>query len=335
MQIRPDLQTSAPLLSRLIEYSKVFHNYNFNVWPHLKNNEDFNLVYQLPCQQRGPLEDIYADGRGLASFMATHLIAFNHAEVFPTLKSYVDSFNGGWVDQIEILKNNSDQAKNIAAGLTAQPWALRGMITLFDEQIALLLPIKQTIEALKYTDIYKWESGVQLNTIHTTEYPKILACIHSIGKMFERLPNAYNGKDEESLRDHILVTLGAAIIGSSTGETFNKRGKTDILVRDTVGGNEFVGECKFWRGKEVYLDTISQLLGYLSWRDTKTAVILFVPNLGFGEVISKIKQYTAEHPNFIRMASESDESWQNYEFRMNEDSSRVVTVAVMAYHMPK
>ncbi|WP_442775096.1 hypothetical protein [Sphaerotilus montanus] len=266
--------------------------------------------------------------------MASRLIEFNHAGTFPTLKSYVDSFSGGWIDQIEILNNQSNQAKTIAASLANQPWAMGQMIALFDEQINLLQPIKQTIEALKQTNIYKWESGVQSNTIQTTEYPKILSCIHSSGKMFERLPSTYYQKDEESLRDHILVTLGAAIQGSPTGETFNKRGKTDILVRDTAGGNEFVGECKFWRGREVYLGTISQLLGYLSWRDTKTAVIIFVPNLDFGAVISKIKQYTAEHPNFIRLVSESDNSWLNYEFRMNDDPSRVVTVAVMAYHMP-
>jgi hypothetical protein len=98
MQIRPDLQTAAHLLSRLVEYSKVFHNYNFDRWPHLKNNEDFKKVYELPWQQRSPLEDIYADGRNLAGFMATRLIEFNHAGIFPTLKSYVDSFNGGWID---------------------------------------------------------------------------------------------------------------------------------------------------------------------------------------------------------------------------------------------
>ena len=151
--------------------------------------------------------------------------------------------------------------------------------------------------------------------------------------MFERLPSTYAGKDEESLRDHILVTLGAAILGSVTGETFNKRGKTDILVRG-ADSNEFIGECKFWHGKEVYLSTISQLLSYLSWRDTKAAIILFVPNMDFGSVIRKIKEHTSEHPNFFRLVSESDETWQNYEFKMNEDSGRTVSIAIMAYHMP-
>ncbi len=33
--------------------------------------------------------------------------------------------------------------------------------------------------------------------------------------------------------------------GQATGETFNKSGKTDILVRDG-DRNVFVAECKWW-----------------------------------------------------------------------------------------
>lgn len=333
MQIRSDLQEAAPLLHRLVEYAEVFRKYNMNDWPHLKNNEDFRLVYDLPWEKKGPLEDIYADGRGMAGFMADRLISFNSAAYFPTLRSFADSFSGGWVDQVEILVSAARDARKILSELDRQPWAVERMIDLYEEQIRLLEPIKQTIAALKQTELYKWESGVQANAIHVTEYQKILNCINSIGKMFERLPETYSGKDEESLRDHILVTLNAAILGSATGETFNKRGKTDILVRGN-DKNEFIGECKFWRGKEIYLETLSQLLSYLSWRDTNTAVILFVNNVDFTTVINKIKEYTPQHPNYIGFVSEADETWLNYQFRINGDSSRAVNVAVMAYHMP-
>lgn len=333
MNIRPDLQSASHLLSRLVEYANVFRNNDMKRWPHLKNNEDFEKVYKLPWPQRGPLEEIYGTGRDLSVFMSSRLIEFNHAASFPTLKSFADSFTGGWIDQVNILEDASRLAKEKCAELENPPWASRQMISLFDEQIGLLYPIKQTIEALKSTDLYKWESGTQQSTIYATEYSKILECVHSIGKMFERLPDTYRDKGEESLRDHILVCLGAAIIGSATGETFNKRGKTDILVRGATS-NEFIGECKFWRGKEVYFSTIDQLLTYLSWRDTNAAVILFVPNQDFSSVIQKIRTYTAEHPSFLRAVSERDETWQNYQFKMNGDPSRVVNIAIMAYHIP-
>lgn len=333
MQIRNDLQSAGSILTRLVEYAQVFQSNNREQWPHLKNKEDFQLVYQLSWDDRGPLEQIYSDGRDLAVFMSSRLIEFNYAELFPTLKSFVDSFHGGWVYQINSLKDISQAAKYKSKQIKNCPWAVNQMIALFDRQIDLLIAIEQCLDYLKQTDLYKWESNHSQVTYQTPEYNKILECIHSVGKMFERLPSTYENKNEESLRDHILVSLEAVVLGSATGESFNKRGKTDILVRRN-GSNEFVGECKFWGGKEILLETISQLLGYLSWRDTKAAVILFVRNQDFTSVISKVRDNVSSHPNYRRRVSETDETWHNYEFHMNEDNNRVAQVAIMLYHLP-
>ncbi len=333
MQIRNDFQPAALILSRLAEYAKVFAANNMQHWPHLKNNEDFKFIYPFSWEDRDPLEQIYRDGRDLAVFMSSRLIEFNYAECFPTLKSFVDSFRGGWVYQVDLLKDVSQVAKDKSKQLNNCPWAVGQMIDLFDRQIELLVAIGQCLDSLKQTDLYKWEGGHSQVTYQMPEYNRVLECIHSVGKMFERLPSTYANKDEESLRDHILVSLEAVVFGSATGETFNKRGKTDILVRGN-SSNEFIGECKFWKGKEVFLETISQLLGYLSWRDTKAAVILFVPNKDFTSVIEKIRDDVVEHANYLCSISEIDETWHNYEFRMNEDNRRVVQVAIMLYHLP-
>lgn len=334
MDIRSDFQPVSLLLSRLIQYAKVFEANNMTNWPHLKNREDFNAVYRLPWESRGPLEAIYADGRDLAVFMSSRLIEFNYPDTFPTLKSFVASFRGGWIDQIDLLRTASQKAKDVCSGLENTPWAVTQMIDLFDNQIELLLTIQQTIEGLKQSDIYKWEDGAVQHTFPGPEYKRVLDCVHSVGKMFERLPNTYTSKDEEALRDHILVSLESIVYGSATGETFNKRGKTDILVRGN-GCNEFVGECKFWHGKEVFLQTVTQLLNYLSWRDTKTAVIIFVRNVDFTDVLRKVKEHISEHAQYIRFVGERDETWLSYEFRMIEDPSRVVEMAVMLYHLPE
>ncbi|MFL6671723.1 MAG: hypothetical protein ACJ8LG_00355 [Massilia sp.] len=332
MHIRPDLQSVQSLLSRLLEYAKAFTGFKQDL-SHLKHNEDFRNVYELPLGQRQPLEEIYADGGNLAGFMKDRLVQFNDASLYPTLKSYVDSFEGTWIHQTDMLARRSMQAKTIASQLPHQIWAINQMIGVFDKQIQLLLSVKQTVVALKASDTYQWESGTQRNTIHTNSYARILESIHSVGKMFERLPATYADKDEEQLRDHILVTLSANPHLAPSGETFNKRGKTDIFVRQG-NSTEFIGECKFWRGEKVYVDTISQLLSYLSWRDNQAAVILFVPNAGFSAVLQKISEYTATHPNFVRHVSTTQESWQNYEFKLNGDEQRVVSVAILAFHMP-
>lgn len=137
-------------------------------------------------------------------------------------------------------------------------------------------------------------------------YQQILSIIHDVGKQFERLPSTYYGKEEEHLRDHMLLILEPNFEGSATGETFNKFGKTDILLRHE-GSNVFIAELKYWRGKKSFLDTISQLLRYLTWRDSKAAVVMFVKNKEFSSVLETVKEATPEHPNYLGYVSEQEE----------------------------
>ncbi|GJM17483.1 MAG: hypothetical protein DHS20C13_28100 [Thermodesulfobacteriota bacterium] len=171
-------------------------------------------------------------------------------------------------------------------------------------------------------------------TLDKTAYLDILKLIHDVGKEFERLPSLYAGKEEEHLRDHFLMMLEPNFQGSATGETFNNNGKTDILLRHE-GTNVFIAECKFWRGKKVFLDTISQLLGYLTWRDSKAAVIMFVPNKDFTSALETAKQVISEHQNYLEFINFSDETWLNYMFHLNDDRNRQVQIAIMLYHIPR
>ena len=164
-------------------------------------------------------------------------------------------------------------------------------------------------------------------------YQQILGIIHDVGKQFERLPGTYAGKKEEHLRDHMLLILEPNFEGSATGETFNKSGKTDILLRHE-GNNVFIAELKFWRGQKAYLDTISQLLGYLTWRDSKSAVVIFVKNKDFSSVLETVKEATLEHSNCLGFVSEKEEGWYHYRFHINEDKNREVKLAVMMFHIP-
>ena len=52
-----------------------------------------------------------------------------------------------------------------------------------------------------------------------------------------------------------------------------------FIDRDTSGGkqgrNVFIAECKFWKGPKAFSEAIDQLLGYATWRDSKTAILVF------------------------------------------------------------
>lgn len=165
-------------------------------------------------------------------------------------------------------------------------------------------------------------------------YEQILQIIHDVGRLFERLPSLYERKCEEDLRDFFLMHLEPRFEGAATGETFNKTGKTDILLRHE-GTNVFIAECKFWKGRKSFLDTISQLLGYLTWRDSKAAVIMFVQNKSFSSVLETAKEVASEHPNHVKFINTKDETWFNYLFHLSDDRNRMLNLAVMLYHMPK
>lgn len=148
----------------------------------------------------------------------------------------------------------------------------------------------------------------------------------------ERHPSTYASKQEEDLRDFLLMTLFTHY-PNTTGETFNKKGKTDILVRHD-GKNVFVGECKFWKGLKAFHETIDQILGYLTWRDSKAAIVCFVNNKELNPVLEQILTGTPEHACFMRLESKKSESWSQFEFRLKSDATRNVHLAVLCFHFP-
>ena len=152
-------------------------------------------------------------------------------------------------------------------------------------------------------------------------YQEILQTIHDTGRVFERLPSTYAGKDEETLRDHLILQLEPHFEWSSTtGETFNKSGKTDILIRyekEIV----FVAECKFWRGRKPHFETIDQILKYLTWRESKTAIVYFVDTKEITAPLKAIQESTPEHPCYVAFKGRQDESRFNYSFTCRETRS--------------
>ncbi len=171
-------------------------------------------------------------------------------------------------------------------------------------------------------------------TLDNDNYQKILKIINDIGKNFERLPSVYSDKKEEDLRDHLLLILDPNFEdGSASGETFNKSGKTDIQLRHD-SSVIFIAECKFWSGEKKYLETIEQLLGYLTWRDSKTSVVVFVRNKEITPVLETVKQSTVKHKNFIRELPISEEGWFNYIFSLPFDKNKEIKLAVQVFHLP-
>ena len=130
------------------------------------------------------------------------------------------------------------------------------------------------------------------------------------------------------------MQLNGHFQGDATGETFNYEGKTDILIK-VDGRNIFIGECKFWTGEKGYLETLDQVLSYLSWRDTKAAVLVFNRNKDFSGVLEKIEQATGKHENCKKLVKKRSESSWTYLFGHKDDANREISITVQAYNVPE
>jgi len=170
-------------------------------------------------------------------------------------------------------------------------------------------------------------------TLDEAQYQEVLKIIEGMAHVMERSPSAFKDTGEEDLRQHFLVQLNGQFEGAASGETFNFQGKTDILIR-VEDRNIFIAECKFWKGEKAYLATIDQLLGYLSWRDTKTALIVFNQNKDFSAVMGSIKQATGKHPNFKKGPTAEGESRLRYVFTNPKDANRELIMTVLAFDVP-
>lgn len=165
-------------------------------------------------------------------------------------------------------------------------------------------------------------------------YEDILSCIESIGHKMEQHPDLHRGMDEETLRAQFLTQLSATFESlSSVGEAFNNKGKTDIMVMKD-NSILFVAECKIWKGPKVLLAAIDQLLSYLTWKDSKTALLLFNREISFSTILQSIPSIVESHPCFISRLAVNNSRF-DYEFHLPDDHERKLRMSILVFDYKK
>ena len=169
--------------------------------------------------------------------------------------------------------------------------------------------------------------------LHEDEYQHILRVMRSMSLVMERSPRTFSALDEEAIRTHFLIQLNGHYEGGATGETFNAAGKTDILIRHG-DRNVFIAECKFWRGPKAFDEAISQLLGYLTWRDSKAAILVFNrsgKSSGVRRKMHEAMEACKEHRKTALFAAEGD---SRYVLVKANDPGREIIVTTMIFDVP-
>ena len=165
------------------------------------------------------------------------------------------------------------------------------------------------------------------------EYEYILGILKSMALVIERSPGSFASLDEEAIRTHFLLQLNGHYEGLATGETFNSSGKTDILIR-ADNRNVFIAECKFWRGSRSFSDALDQLLGYLSWRDSKCALLIFNRTKGSSAVRKKMHEIMLAKAEYRKTINYDANGDSRYVFVKESDPGREIQVHAMLFDIP-
>ncbi|MFK4155744.1 hypothetical protein ACI2LV_27695 [Streptomyces fungicidicus] len=166
------------------------------------------------------------------------------------------------------------------------------------------------------------------------QYEAALAALRNQRNALERAPSTSAKMGEEEIRNLLLVNLNSQFEGRAAGEVFNNAGKTDILIRE-ADRHIFIGECKIWKGPKTITDTLDQLLSYLTWRDTKAALLLFIRSGVPSEVIAKALPKFREHPNYKRTGRHATDERHDFVFHANSDPTREIKLAFLPFYLPK
>lgn len=160
----------------------------------------------------------------------------------------------------------------------------------------------------------------------------ILKFVDNQCKTFEKTPSSYKQLGEEQLRDIILSALNGIFEGDATGETFVKKGKTDIHLK-IEKGEILIFECKNWGGEKVYLETIDQLIGYVTWRQNYGVVIMFCKNKDFSKILDQIPATIQKHSCYKGGYKKLGDTHFVSEHSLPEDGGKIIKIHHMIYNI--
>lgn len=294
--------------------------YSLSGWPAI-NAYDDRIVLTIT------FPDDSVDEAGLKRRIDSEIESLQKA--VGTIQSDVKRHNESIPTQIA----NAIEKRRQRARATANAVAGLGIpIKRRNETPAFTIPTKRRKPNIQRPTVPKEKYSAE-PVLSDDDYEHILKVLQSMSLVIERNPVSFANLDEETIRDHFLIQLNGHFEGSATGETFNASGKTDILIRYD-DRNVFIAECKFWKGQKSYMDAIDQLLGYLSWRDSKCALLIFNKTKDSTAVREKMHEVMSSRPEHRKTNKHDLEGDSRYIFVKQDDPGRDLIITTLLFDFP-
>ncbi|PPJ27831.1 hypothetical protein C5E45_16335 [Nocardia nova] len=112
------------------------------------------------------------------------------------------------------------------------------------------------------------------------------------------------------------------------GEVFNENGKTDFLLT-WEGDNAFIGECKIWNGPRISAKRSIDCSRYVTWRDIKAPLVLFVKSGVPTNIPAKAEAEITQHTCYVMSKPAGSGSRRDYVRRTPTDTSRQIDLALV------
>lgn len=224
---------------------------------------------------------------------------------------------------IELLNKRKEKSSNLTSLLSKINIPLKS-----SPNATNTTPITLTLKKEKKKYPEKHNKTMEDYSIKEEDYNNIKNIINQSCISFEHTASTMNKLEEEEIRDFLLATLNTHYNSLATGETFSKTGKTDIRIQ-MENKAAYIAECKIWHGISEFRNAISQLFGYVTWRDVKTSLIVFNKNnKDFSSLLNKVDNELNSHDLCLSCKRLAPNNWQ-CTFKKNNESEEKIEVNVL------
>jgi hypothetical protein len=93
-------------------------------------------------------------------------------------------------------------------------------------------------------------------------------------------------------------------------------------------------ECKFWNGPKSLVDAVDQVLSYLTWRDSKTAVLVFSRRKDFSRTVEEAQKTLHTHSQFRQVLACERQTSFRARMARRDDEDRRIDLTVMMFNIP-
>jgi hypothetical protein len=357
-EIRPDISETTierrnPFYDGRIFEQKMHYSDGYKISYVIPFSGDYRLLYSKPSSfyaNKFSVDEI-KESDECSYGEITFSIDYQKAELSGSVNNeYVKSqFNYHFKTYIDTIKsiNRMVEAHNsylIIAITDALEKRKKRADEFFSIREKLAIPLKadpnapSTVRApLKKVQVKKPEiSGSKQKEIEREiapeDYENIKRIINIAGSTMEKAARTFIKLNEEELRDIIISHLNSHYLGTATGETFSKTGKTDIYI-PFENKAAYIAECKIWGGVKSLKEALDQLFGYTTWRDVKNSVIIFnKENKDFNGVLSAINAFLDNNELCLKKTSIACNEWQ-CEFKKNRETTCSIMVQIVVFDL--